>query len=167
MATTEAIATLCWQRSGRVESRWSFTARRCSRRTRTRNERGRSRLSTSAVRSGRLMNTDRNSWRTKGDNMKAIVISVLALMIVACAAAGVWAQQAMPAQDVKSLAGKWVGRMTPSNQVLELQIQPDGSYTSVRGTTTGQGTITMVGGKLMADGYLVTGPNVTTAGPEK
>jgi hypothetical protein len=99
--------------------------------------------------------------------MKAIVVSVLALMVVAFAAAGVWAQQAMPAQDVKSLAGKWVGRMTPSNQVLEIQIQPDGSYTSVRGTTTGQGTITMDGGRLMADGHLVTGPNVTTAGPEK
>ena len=112
------------------------------------------------------MSTDRN-FAEKGDKMKAIVVSVLAVMVVAFAAAGVWAQQAMPAQDVKSLAGKWVGRMTPSNQVLEIQIQPDGSYTSVRGTTTGQGTITMVGGKLMADGYLVTGPNVTTAGPEK
>lgn len=99
--------------------------------------------------------------------MKTTVILVLALMVVAFAAAGVWAQQALPAQDVKSLAGKWVGRMTPSNQVLEIQIQPDGSYTSVRGTTTGQGTITMDGGRLMADGHLVTGPNVTTAGPEK
>jgi hypothetical protein len=95
------------------------------------------------------------------------VISLLALMVVACAAAGVWAQQALPSQDVKSLAGKWVGRMAPSNQVMEVQIQPDGSYTSLRGTTTGQGTITMDGGKLMADGHLITGPNVTTAGPEK
>jgi hypothetical protein len=98
--------------------------------------------------------------------MKTTVISLLALMVVACAAAGVWAQQALPSQDVKSLAGKWVGRMTPSNQVLEVQIQPDGSYTSIRGTTTGQGTIKMVGGRLMADGNLITGPNVTTAGPE-
>src|SRR5262245_56575035 len=99
--------------------------------------------------------------------MKTTVVCVLAVMVVVSAAADVWAQQAMPAQDVKSLAGKWVGRMTPSNQVLEIQIQPDGTDTSVRGTTTGQGTITMVGGRLMADGYLVTGPNVTTAGPEK
>jgi hypothetical protein len=99
--------------------------------------------------------------------MKTIVISLLALMVVAGAAAGAWAQQAMPAPDVKSLAGKWVGRMTPSNQVMEVQVQPDGSYTSIRGTTTGQGTITMDGGKLMADGHLITGPNVTTAGPEK
>lgn len=99
--------------------------------------------------------------------VRMAVISLLALMVVACAAAGVWAQQALPSQDVKSLAGKWVGRMAPSNQVMEVQIQPDGSYTSLRGTTTGQGTITMDGGKLMADGHLITGPNVTTAGPEK
>jgi hypothetical protein len=99
--------------------------------------------------------------------VKTTVISLLALMVVACAAAGVGAQQALPSQDVKSLAGKWVGWMTPSNQVMEVQIQPDGSYTSVRGTTTGQGTIKMDGGKLMADGHLITGPNVTTAGPEK
>ena len=99
--------------------------------------------------------------------VRMAIISLLALMVVACAAAGVWAQQALPSQDVKSLAGKWVGRMTPSNQVMEVQIQPDGSYTSLRGTTTGQGTITMDGGKLMADGHLITGPNVTTAGPEK
>jgi hypothetical protein len=103
----------------------------------------------------------------KGDKMKTTVISLLALMVVASAAAGVWAQQAMPSQDVKSLAGKWVGRITPSNEVLQVQIQPDGSYTSVRGTTTGEGTIKMDGGKLMADGHLVTGPNVAVAGPEK
>ncbi len=99
--------------------------------------------------------------------MKTTIISLLALMVVASAAAGVWAQQALPSQDVKSLAGKWVGRMTPSNEVLQIQIQPDGSYTSVRGTTTGQGTIKMDGGKLMADGHLVTGPNVAVAGPER
>ena len=99
--------------------------------------------------------------------LRTTVISLLALMVVAWAAAGVWAQQALPSQDVRGLAGKWVGRMTPSNQVLEIQIQPDGSYTSLRGTTTGQGTIKMEGGRLMADGHLVTGPNVTTAGPER
>jgi len=99
--------------------------------------------------------------------MRTTVIFLLAFMVVAGAAAGAWAQQAMPAQDVKSLAGKWVGRMTPSNQVMEVQVQPDGSYTSIRGTTTGQGTITMDGGRLMAAGHLITGPNVTTAGPEK
>ena len=99
--------------------------------------------------------------------VRTTVISLLALMVVACAAAGVWAQQALPSQDVKSLAGKWVGRMTPSNEVLQIQIQPDGSYTSLRGTTTGQGTIKMDGGRLVAEGHLVTGPNVAVAGPEK
>jgi len=98
---------------------------------------------------------------------RTAVISLLALMVVACAAAGVWAQQALPSQDVGSLAGKWVGRIAPSDQVLVVQIQPDGSYTSMRGTTTGQGIIKMVGGRLMADGNLITGPNVTTAGPER
>jgi len=98
--------------------------------------------------------------------MRTTVIFLLAFMVVAGAAAGAWAQQAMPG-DVSSLAGKWVGRMTPSNQVMEVQVQPDGSYTSIRGTTTGQGTITMDGGRLMAAGHLITGPNVTTAGPEK
>jgi hypothetical protein len=99
--------------------------------------------------------------------LRTTVISVLALMVMASAAAVVWAQQALPAQDPSSLAGKWVGWMSPSNTPLEIQIQPDGSYTSVRGTTTGQGTITMVGGRLMADGHLVTGPNVAVAGAEK
>jgi len=99
--------------------------------------------------------------------VRRAVISLLALMVVACAAAGAWAQQALPTQDVGSLAGKWVGRIAPSNQVLVVQIQPDGSYTSTSGTTTGQGTIKMVGGRLMADGNLITGPNVSTAGPEK
>src|SRR5215470_2599574 len=95
------------------------------------------------------------------------VISLLAFMVVAVAAASAWAQQALPSQDVGSLVGKWVGRIAPSNQVLVVQIQPDGSYTSTSGTTTGQGTIKMVGGRLMADGNLITGPNVSTAGPEK
>ena len=108
----------------------------------------------------------------KGDEMKTTltlrttVIFLLAWMVVAWTVPGVWAQQALPS-DVGSLAGKWIGRMTPSNQVMEVQIQPDGSYTSIRGTTTGQGTIKMEGGRLMADGHLVTGPNVTVAGPEK
>ena len=33
--------------------------------------------------------------------------------------------------------------------------------------SNGQGTIKVAGGRLMADGHLVTGPNVTTAGEEK
>ena len=99
--------------------------------------------------------------------VRTTVMSLLALTVVACAAAGAWAQQALPSQDVKSLAGKWVGRITPSNEILQVQIQPDGSYTSERGTTTGQGTIKMDGGRLMADGHLVTGPNVAVAGEQK
>jgi hypothetical protein len=98
---------------------------------------------------------------------RTTVISLLALTVVACAAAGAWAQQALPGQDVKSLAGKWVGRITPSNEILQVQIQPDGSYTSERGTTTGEGTIKMDGSRLMADGHLVTGPNAAVAGAEK
>jgi hypothetical protein len=99
--------------------------------------------------------------------MRTTVIFLLAFMVVAGAAAGVWAQQALPSQDVGSLAGKWVGWISPSNEVLQVQIQPDGSYTSVRGTTTGQGTIKMDGGRLMADGHLITGPNVAVAGEQK
>ena len=88
-------------------------------------------------------------------------------MFVVFAAPDVSAQQALPAQDVKSLAGRWVGWMTPTsggNVPLEVQVAPDGSYTSTIGATIGKGIIKMDAGKLMAEGQLVTGTRVAEAG---
>ena len=97
--------------------------------------------------------------------MKAILL--LTLMFVVFAAPSVSAQQALPAQDVKSLAGKWVGWQTPTsggNVPLQVQVAPDGSYTSTIGATIGKGTIQMECGKLMAEGQLITGSRTAEAG---
>jgi hypothetical protein len=94
-------------------------------------------------------------------------IALSTLIVVAVATTPVWAQQALPGQDVKSLAGKWVGWATPtsgSNFPLSVQVEPDGSYTSTMGASIGKGMITMDGGKLMAEGQLVTGTGTAAAG---
>jgi uncharacterized protein (TIGR03066 family) len=93
----------------------------------------------------------------------------LAVMSVVFAAASVSAQQAMVAQDVTSLAGKWVGWGTStsgSNFPVEVEIRPDGSYTSTMGSTIGNGVITMDGGKFMAEGQ-ITGSISPAAGVGK
>ena len=111
-------------------------------------------------------------WRrkTEMETRTARTILLLTLMFVVFAAAYVSAQQALPGQDVKSLAGKWVGWGTPtsgSTFPLEVQVEPDGSYTSTMGATIGKGTIKMDGGKLMAEGQLVTGTGTAAAGVGK
>jgi hypothetical protein len=116
------------------------------------------------------MNTDRNPWKGRQDENADTENDGYfcpgfdghgvrrSSRLGATGAAGPGSQQ----------LGRQVGRLDVTlEHALEIQIQPDGSYTSVRGTTTGQGTITMVGGRLMADGHLVTGPNVAVAGAEK
>ena len=97
--------------------------------------------------------------------MRAILL--LTLMFVVCAAPSVSAQQALPAQDVQSLAGKWVGWLTPTNGgniPLQVQVAPDGTYTSTIGSTIGKGMIQMEAGKLMAEGQLITGSRTAEAG---
>lgn len=72
-------------------------------------------------------------------------------------------------KDVKSLAGKWKGWATPasgSGFPVEVQIQPDGSYTAMMGATSGRGTIKMDGGKFTAEGAL-SGPAGVAAGAGK
>lgn len=88
------------------------------------------------------------------------------LMFVVFAAASVLAQQ----PDVKSLAGKWRGYAIPtrgSNVPLEMNVKPDGSYTTLWGDKAGKGRIMMEGGKLMAEGHLLYGTGTTTAGEGK
>jgi len=87
------------------------------------------------------------------------------LMFVVFAAAYVSAQQ-----DVKSLAGKWVGIASPtsgSNIPLEVEVKPDGSYMSKWGTTMGKGVIKMDGGKFTAEGNLISGTGTAAAGTGK
>jgi len=74
------------------------------------------------------------------------------------------------AQDVKSLAGKWVGWASPtrgSNVTLQVDIKPDGSYTSMWGSKTGAGTVKMEGGKLVAEGHIINGGGTAAAGAGK
>ena len=93
-------------------------------------------------------------------------VCLLTVMLVMFAAMHASAQQAAPA-DIKSLAGKWVGFASPtrgSNVALEVDVKPDGTYTSKWGGKDGTGVIVMEGGKLMADGQLLYGTGTTTAG---
>lgn len=95
------------------------------------------------------------------------VLAVTA-MLVLLAAAYVSAQQASPpGQDLQSLAGKWVGWATPTsggNVILEVNLQPDGTYTSRWGSSEGTGMVKNEGGRLMAEGQLVTGTRTAVAG---
>ena len=82
----------------------------------------------------------------------------------------VFAAAYVSAQDVKSLAGKWVGVASPtsgSNVPLQVEVKPDGSYTSMWGTTMGKGVIKMDGGKLTAEGNLISGTGTAAAGAGK
>src|SRR3954453_5898971 len=79
------------------------------------------------------------------------------LMFVALVAGSVSAQQAMVGQDVKSLAGKWIGWATPTSGSafpIEVEVQPDGSYTSQMRSTLGNGVIKQDGSKLVAEGHI-------------
>ena len=50
---------------------------------------------------------------------------------------------------------------------LQVEVKPDGSYTSMWGNTMGKGVITKVGDKLMAEGNLVSGASTAIAGVGK
>jgi hypothetical protein len=87
------------------------------------------------------------------------------LMFVMFAAAYVSAQG-----DVKSLAGKWLGYaiLTSGSQVtLQVEVKPDGTYTSRWGDTSGKGVIKKQGDKLMAEGSLTSGASTAIAGAGK
>ena len=97
------------------------------------------------------------------------MILVLVLSFVVVGTTYVSAQQAAVGQDVKSLAGKWVGWATPtsgSNFPIEVEVSPDGSYTSTLGAAMGNGTIKMEGGKLMAEGH-INGSGAAAAGTRR
>ena len=83
---------------------------------------------------------------------RAMVV-LIAVVYVVFAAAYVSAQQ----PDVKSLAGKWRGYATPTkggNVTLEVDVKPDGSYTTLYDGKPGKGRIVLEGDKLMSDGLL-------------
>src|SRR4029453_16083393 len=118
---------------------------------------------------GRRSSSPGEQRRAEMEMRTARPVLVLTLMFVVFAAAYVSAQQAAPA-DIKSLAGKWVGFVSPtrgSNGSLEVDVKPDGTYTSKWGGKDGTGVIRMEGGKLMADGQLLYGTGTTTAGMGK
>jgi hypothetical protein len=106
--------------------------------------------------------------RTEMEMRTARTILGFTLMFVVFAAAYVSAQQATV--EVKSLAGKWIGFASPtrgSNVPLQVEVKSDGSYTSQWGSTMGKGVIKMEGGKLVAEGNLITGTGTAAAGAGK
>jgi hypothetical protein len=95
-------------------------------------------------------------------------VLALALMFVVFAAVYASAQQApTPAvKEIQSLAGKWAGWGTPASGSafpIEVQINPDGTYTSLMGASRGTGTIKVDGGKITTEGHL-SGPAGVAAG---
>jgi hypothetical protein len=85
------------------------------------------------------------------------------MLVVFATAAYVPAQ----AQDLQSLAGKWRGVASPtrgSNVPLEVDLKPDGSYTSKWGSAIGKGVVKSEGGKLTAEGLIVNGATAVVAG---
>lgn len=99
-------------------------------------------------------------------SMRRVLVYTL-MVVVLAAPAYVSAQQAMVAK-IQDLAGKWVGAMvsdagsTPTP--VQLDVKPDGSYTSTIGSKQGQGSITEERGKLIATGHLTTGPGAASGG---
>lgn len=95
-------------------------------------------------------------------------VVALTAMVVVLAAAFVSAQQASPpGQDLQTLAGRWVGWATPTsgpNVALEVDLKPDGSYISRWGEREGAGILKVEGGKVMAEGQLITGTGTAAAG---
>jgi hypothetical protein len=89
------------------------------------------------------------------------------ILVVAAVVIGVFAATYVSAQNVASLAGKWSGYASPtrgSNVPLEVEIKPDGTYTSKWGSSMGKGTVKMEGSKLMAQGQIVNGTTAVVAG---
>jgi hypothetical protein len=92
------------------------------------------------------------------------ILVVTAVMLVAFAAAAYVPAQA---QDLQSLAGKWRGFASPtrgSNVPLEVDLQPDGTYTSMWGSAIGKGVVKNENGKLVAEGQIVNGATAVVAG---
>jgi len=87
-------------------------------------------------------------------------ILALTLMLIVAAAVHVSAQAVT---NVKDLAGKWKGWGTGSSGsafAIEVQINPDGAYTSLMETGRGSGTFKVADGKITTSGHL-SGPNPT------
>jgi hypothetical protein len=61
------------------------------------------------------------------------------------------------APNVQTLAGRWDGWMkgaTGNTAPVQVMVNPDGSYTSQMGASSGSGTIQVVDGKIMTKGHL-------------
>jgi len=88
---------------------------------------------------------------------KLLALTLVLIVVAAVQASG----QAVT--DVKALAGKWKGWGTGSSGSgfpIEVQINPDGSYTSQMETGRGSGTFKVADGKITTSGHL-SGPNPT------
>jgi len=98
-------------------------------------------------------------------SMRTVLVYTL-MVVMFAAPAYVSAQQA--AMAVQTLAGKWTGAMVSdagsAPTPVQVNVNPDGSYTSTIGSKQGQGVIKEEGGKLIATGHLITGPGAASQG---
>ena len=91
---------------------------------------------------------------------------VLTLVFVAFAAVSAAAE---PAKGLEDLVGKWSGWGAPMSGKgfpVEVQINPDGTYTSRVGSSSGRGVIKVQGDKFLTEGHL-DGPVGVAAGTDK
>jgi hypothetical protein len=88
----------------------------------------------------------------------ALLISVpMAGCASKSASTGSPSAMAMTTSDVKSLAGNWDGWMkgaTGGSAPVQVTVNPDGTYTSKMGASSGSGTFQVVDGKVLTKGHL-------------
>jgi hypothetical protein len=88
----------------------------------------------------------------------AVLLLIVILPIGGCASSGSQSPSAMTRPpDVGSLAGNWDGWMqgTTGNTVpVQVKVNPDGTYTSQMGASTGSGTFQVVDGRILTKGHL-------------
>jgi hypothetical protein len=99
-------------------------------------------------------------------HFSVVVILVIVLSLAACARQRTTTQTmpseapaaAVRATDVNALAGKWHGWYMGTSggaQPLQVDVRPDGTYTSRIGTLTGTGTFQVSEGKILTSGELL------------
>lgn len=88
--------------------------------------------------------------------MVVALAMVLVFLSTACASSKTAPAAVAPA-DVRSLAGMWDGFASPTaggSIPIEVQVQPDGTYVSRMGASSGTGAFRMVNGRIVTEGHL-------------
>ena len=90
--------------------------------------------------------------------MRFLAVVIVAVSAVAGASTPGMAQMAAPSSTeagLDALAGKWDGWWIGATSLpVEVDVKPDGTYTSRVGTDTGWGTFRLVNGVIVVKGHL-------------